>query len=204
MHTPTVRVAAALLVALVTCACVESTPWGAGGERERTSTPATTSRTRTPTPVLGEPPELAGITAAHNRVRARVGAPPLRWNATLAESARRWANACVDTASPRGMIDHSDGRAAGFPGPVGENLHATTAPVADPVDALQGWAAEAANYDYDSNTCARAQCGHYTQVVWSATREVGCGVGHCPRLTYRTTLVCQYSPAGNYVGQRPY
>ncbi|HET9694684.1 MAG TPA: CAP domain-containing protein, partial [Steroidobacteraceae bacterium] len=96
----------------------------------------------------GEPAALAGITAAHNRVRARVGVPPLKWNAQLAEVARRWANACVDVAPPRGMIDHSSGRSDLFPGPLGENLHATTAPAPDPVEAVEDWAAEAKDYDY--------------------------------------------------------
>jgi pathogenesis-related protein 1 len=152
----------------------------------------------------GEPPAVAGITAAHNRVRARVGVPPLQWNAALAEVARRWANACVDREPPRGMIDHSSGRVEGFAGPLGENLYATTAPVAEVEQAVRSWADEAANYDYASNTCKGGVCGHYTQVAWRATREVGCAVGSCPRLQYRSTLVCVYAPAGNVVGQRPY
>ena len=158
-----------------------------------------------PAPAAQEPEAVAGITAAHNRVRARVGVPPLRWNAELAEVARRWANACVDREPPRGMIDHSTGRSDAFAGPLGENLYATTAPVADPVEALRGWADEAKDYDYARNACAPgAMCGHYTQVVWRTTREVGCGVGTCPRLRFRTTLVCNYAPAGNVMGQRPY
>ncbi|HET7203122.1 MAG TPA: CAP domain-containing protein [Steroidobacteraceae bacterium] len=181
--------------------CVE-TPSVAG--HAGTVTPQVTPAARSATPVT-EPAAVAGITAAHNRVRARVGVPPLKWNPQLAEVARRWANACVDRDAARGMLDHSSGRSDLFPGPLGENLHATTAPVANPVEAVEDWAGEARDYDYDRNACRDgAMCGHYTQVVWRTTREVGCAVGSCPRLRFRGTLVCNYWPAGNWVGERPY
>ena len=151
----------------------------------------------------GEPAALAGITAAHNKVRARVGVPPLRWSPALAETARRWANSCVDAQAPHGMLDHSPD---GVPGsvPLGENIYATTGPAADPLVAVKVWADEVVHYDLTRNTCSGGMCGHYTQLVWSTTREVGCGVGSCPRLRFPTTLVCNYSPAGNVIGRRPY
>jgi hypothetical protein len=102
------------------------------------------------------------------------------------------------------MIDHNSGRQAGYPGPIGENIFATTGPRADPVVAVNDWASEAKFYDRRSNSCIGGACGHYTQLVWSATREVGCGVGSCPKLEFRTTLVCNYWPAGNFIGERPY
>jgi hypothetical protein len=156
------------------------------------------------TPSSREPASVAGITAAHNRVRARVGVPPLEWNARLADVARRWASACVDAVEPRGMIDHGPGRAEGFPGPVGENIWGTTAATIDPAFAVEGWASEARDYDYASNTCRGSMCGHYTQLVWRGTGEVGCAVASCPKLRFGTALVCNYWPAGNWVGERPY
>ena len=200
---------ATLGVAVLAWGCSDI-PWSAGGVDAPPNRPvAAPVATPAPAPparrTTGEPAAVAGITAAHNRVRAGVGVPALRWSPQLAEVARRWAHACVDHDAPRGMIDHSAGRSELVAGPLGENLYATTAPVADPVAAVNGWAAEAKDYDYERNTCARgAMCGHYTQVVWRTTREVGCAVGTCPRLRFRTTLVCNYSPAGNVVGQRPY
>jgi pathogenesis-related protein 1 len=65
------------------------------------------------------------------------------------------------------------------------------------------WASERTNYDYATNTC-NGICGHYTQIVWRATRKLGCAVGVCQNLTYRTSLVCNYGPGGNVGGQRPY
>jgi hypothetical protein len=192
---------ATMTLAVLASGCVEAPSitdrTGVVPPRESSSPPPATH--------AAEPSAVAGITAAHNRVRARVGVPPLRWNSQLAEVARRWANACVDRDAPRGMLDHSSGRSDLFPGPLGENLHATTAPVPDPVQAVEDWAAEAKDYDREGNACrGGAMCGHYTQVVWQSTREVGCAVGSCPRLRYRGTLVCNYWPAGNWVGERPY
>lgn len=199
-------VAAATLAACIGLA--GSLPGARGGSSAPTaSEPGSGAGAATP-PVpdaprtSGEPATVAGITAAHNRVREQVGVPPLRWSSELAASARRWANACVDEVAPAGMIDHS-------PDPpkqasIGENLYATTAPKVDPLAAVAGWAGEAQDYDYARNTCRGPMCGHYTQVVWRGTTAVGCAVGSCPRLRFRSTLVCHYSPAGNVVGQRPY
>ena len=43
--------------------------------------------------------------------------------------------------------------------------------------------------------------GHYTQMVWRATTEVGCGIGNNGQTDF---LVCWYSPQGNYIGRVPY
>ena len=192
------------LLALASAGCVDPFTSTSNGVTA-TPQPPRTNPVPPPRSVAGEPTALAGITGAHNRVRARVGVPPLTWNPALAEVAQRWANACVDRQPPRGMIDHSTGDSPAFAGPLGENLHATTGPAVDPAGAIEGWAAEVKDYDYASDTCRRgAMCGHYTQVVWRTTREVGCAVSTCPRLKYRTSLVCNYFPAGNWEGQRPY
>lgn len=191
---------AALALAMFVAACADAPTMS-----QAVAPPVPHASPTRPAAAPNEPVALAGITAAHNRVRARVGVPPLAWNPRLAEVAQHWADACVDRQPPRGMIDHSSGEAPAFPGPLGENLHATTGPAVDPVGAVEGWAAEAQDYDLQQDTCRRgAMCGHYTQVVWRTTREVGCATSTCPRLRYRTSLVCNYFPAGNWEGQRPY
>jgi hypothetical protein len=48
-------------------------------------------------------------------------------------------------------------------------------------------------------------CGHYTQVVWRKTRELGCGYATCKRDGFLVEFwACNYSPAGNVRGQEPY
>jgi uncharacterized protein YkwD len=156
--------------------------------------------TRTTPP---EPPGLEGITSAHNAVRASVDVAPLAWDADLAAVAQAWADGCVDEDAPAGLIDHNPGRSDNYPGYVGENVYgAGGAPSAQ--EAVDLWASEAANYDYDSNSCAPGRvCGHYTQLVWAATERVGCGIAQCSGLTFGNTIVCNYSPGGN-TGGRPY
>ena len=46
-----------------------------------------------------------------------------------------------------------------------------------------------------------ADVAHYTQIIWRDTSEVGCAMAHS---SFREVWVCQYSPPGNVVGQRPY
>lgn len=159
-------------------------------------------------PVVGEPANLVGITAAHNAVRAMVqtatALPPVTWSNQLAATALAWASQCIDTQAPAGLVDHSDGatRSAGHPYTVGENIFGTSG-TATAQGTVDSWASEKANYNYANNTCSGI-CGHYTQIVWRDTREIGCALVDCPDLRFGSTVVCNYGPAGNYSGQRPY
>jgi len=40
--------------------------------------------------------------------------------------------------------------------------------------------------------------GHYTQVVWAESEEVGCGVVQFQEANEETVLVCNYAPGGNF------
>ena len=150
----------------------------------------------------GEPTSLSGITAAHNTVRSGVDIPLLRWDDELAVVAQTWADRCVDNEAPTGLVDHNAGRSDNYPGYVGENIYGSGgAPSAS--QAVNLWAAEVADYDYDSNSCSGV-CGHYTQIVWATSQRLGCGVSNCPGLQFGGTIVCNYSPGGNIGGMRPY
>lgn len=92
----------------------------------------------------------------------------------------------------------------------GENLFASTS-VSNTAAVITSWADEAANYTHDTNTCATGKvCGHYTQVVWRASKQLGCGKATCvansPFGGGGTWYfwVCDYAPPGNYLGQKPY
>src|SRR4051794_31277379 len=131
------------------------------------------------------------ILAAHNVVRAKVGAPGLAWSVPLAGVAQEWAN----TLAAEGRFDHRPNSN------YGENMFRTTNGRRPGAIVVGRWAAEEANFDYSANRCKGGQCGHYTQLVWKATKEVGCAVA---RGGTREVWVCEYSPPGNYIGQRPY
>lgn len=129
---------------------------------------------------------------AHNEVRARVDVPPLRWSDRLAAHAQEWANHLL----ANGQFYHRP-----HP-PFGENLFDIIGPRAhtSPAAVVADWASEEIDYSYRANTC-RGVCGHYTQLVWSGTREVGCAAA---RDSNREVWVCNYNPPGNWVGERPY
>jgi hypothetical protein len=42
--------------------------------------------------------------------------------------------------------------------------------------------------------------GHFTQVVWKGSKQVGCGVAACGDKTY---WVCRYTPTGNWNTNQP-
>lgn len=42
--------------------------------------------------------------------------------------------------------------------------------------------------------------GHFTAMVWKATRRLGCAKGNCPG---QNLWVCQYDPPGNMMGAFP-
>jgi hypothetical protein len=153
----------------------------------------------------GEPAELAGITRAHNDVRAAVDTntplPPLVWNEDLEATARAWASSCTDNEAPSGLIDHNAGRSDGHPYYVGENVYGSSGG-ATGTDAVESWASEEADFDPATGGCSGV-CGHYTQIVWRASVELGCALSNCPGLTYGSSIVCNYGPGGNS-GGRPY
>lgn len=154
----------------------------------------------------GEPANLAGITLFHNQVRAGVQTdtplPFLTWNADLAATAAAWVAQCIDQDSVQGLVDHNPGRSNGHPYYVGENIYGAGGG-ATARQAVDLWAAEGANYNYATNTCSGGTCGHYTQIVWRATLEIGCALGNCPGLQFGNTIVCDYGPGGNS-GGKPY
>lgn len=129
--------------------------------------------------------------AAHNAARAKAGTPPLVWSAKLAQSAQEWADHLIAA----GGLEHRKKNK------YGENLFEMRGAKATPAEVVGRWVSEAANFDYKSNKCRSGQCGHYTQVIWRWTKEVGCAVAEKGA---RQVWVCEYNPPGNYIGQRPY
>ncbi|KAI7876939.1 PR-1 protein [Lichtheimia hyalospora FSU 10163] len=119
------------------------------------------------------------IVQLHNRFRAQHGAPPLKWDNTLAQYAQNWSNGCKFT--------HSGGN-------YGENL---AWGYKSWEEAITHWYDEEKKYDYNSQKMA-VPTGHFSQVVWVGTTNVGCGVSDCPNGPIYT---CSYSPPGNAPGK---
>lgn len=141
--------------------------------------------------------EIDDIIRVHNETRAEVGTAPLKWNCNLAKIAQEWAN--------NDVFEHRKDLDKIIPGIwAGENLSADANPTTSAADMLKGWIEEKAFWNNDAKTCEAGKvCGHYTQMVWKTTTEVGCGIirnGNVMGPEWKdqsTYLVCNYSPGGN-------
>ena len=136
------------------------------------------------------------VLAAHNGYRAQVGVPPLQWSDSLAASAQDWANnlATIGTLQeppdPGAGVNLADGTAGDFS-----------------VTQLAGlWGNEKQNFVDGtfpdvSTTGNWEDVGHYSQMVWRNTTEVGGGLATGQGLDF---LVCYYNPPGNVDGETVY
>lgn len=130
---------------------------------------------------------------AHNRWRAKVGVPNLTWSNTLAAGAQEWANKLAAS----GTLQHD--ASSGF----GENLSISSGPQT-PTEAVDNWGSEKTKCNYKGEPIGTQTCvvGHYTQIVWRNSTELGCGVARAA--DGATFWVCRYNPAGNMMGEKPY
>ncbi len=152
-----------------------------------------------------EPTNLTGITLFHNQVRAAVDTsgvaggplPMMQWDPDLAAHAMTYTAMCKDTDAPTGLVDHSTlayrTNAAGY-SQIGENVFGSGG-TASAQQAVDVWASEKANFTYPGG-CS-GSCGHYTQLVWRTSVNLGCANVTCPGLAYGGTILCMYGPAGN-------
>lgn len=128
------------------------------------------------------------LLAAHNHYRESHCAPPLAWSEELADSASAWAD---ELAERDCALEHSDYDA-------GENLAAGTAGSLDAETVVELWYEEIADYDFMAADFS-PETGHFTQVVWVGSRELGCARADCP--TGHDLWICHYEPRGNMLGE---
>lgn len=163
--------------------------------------------TYSPVPAVDpEAGNLAGMTRLHNYFRWRVGVQPLSWNESLAQDAAVYARECFWGHDPT-----RDNPKFSY---VGENLYATTVQptLASVTESVQAWGDERYDFDFGFTTgqTTGGMVGHYTQMVWDDTSEVGCAVAWCgngiSNLPWSggTMVVCRYGTGGNYTGEMPY
>ena len=131
---------------------------------------------------------ISGIVDRHNAFRALEGAANMEltvWDSSQARAAAAWAEKC------KWKHNRSGQNMARF----GDSKNLT------PV--IQAFYNEKEHYYFDTDTCRKWPCGHYTQVVWAYSRYVGCAVHRCP---YNRRTICNYSPIGNikWGNPRPY
>jgi len=64
--------------------------------------------------------------------------------------------------------------------------------IATSIRATKKWYDEEPDYDYASPGDSTGVVGHFTQIVWRDTCEVGCGEAD-------GYVVCRYAPPGNWM-----
>jgi len=158
----------------------------------------------------------ADVLAAHNVVRQRAGLAPLNWSDGLAELASGRAS---ELARGGCYIRHSPlsdrWQESGFTY-VGENLYKVVNMEPTGVDVVDAWYAEVDDYNYGpvgadcTERCAGRAAppctlGHFTQVMWADTTDVGCALERCPGAKPQAFVaLCSYGPGGNIVGRSPF
>ncbi|XP_062192620.1 pathogenesis-related protein PRB1-2-like [Phragmites australis] len=135
--------------------------------------------------------------ALHNAARGEVGVGDVVWDHTVAAFARAYAARRAGDCK----LGHSDDhKTMGY----GENVYVGPAGKDWTVaEAMEMWVNERQNYDNVSGRCMpQKMCEHYMQVVWRSTTAIGCARVKCDN--GGVFITCNYAPAGNVPGQRPY
>ncbi|KJR89029.1 SCP-like extracellular protein [Sporothrix schenckii 1099-18] len=147
--------------------------------------------------------------STHNTHRQKHSAPPMSWNADLAGYAAAVASSCV--------FAHNLGPGGGG---YGQNLAVSGSSAditsADPNTFLtqaitniwyDGELALYPGYGQPTPDMSNfSKWGHFSQLVWVASTEVGCATHYCPAGTIFPALnswytVCDYKAAGNVASQ---
>jgi pathogenesis-related protein 1 len=137
--------------------------------------------------------QIQEFLSVHNQARAEVGLGPLSWSPTLASYATTWAN---KLAGEGGNLRHRTSSS------YGENLYMSSGS-GSPGAAARAWYAEKRFYNGGPITQGNLlQIGHYTQMVWRDTTEVGFGVARTG--SGGVVIVANYNPPGNWLGRNPY
>ena len=135
------------------------------------------------------------LLAAHNGERTVHGIAPLTWSPALARQAAVWAQYLAQ----RGAFQHAPDRHG-----AGENLWTGTEGYFSPEAMIGGFLDEGYKFHPGrfpdvSATGRWTDVGHYSQLIWPETHELGCALASGQG---RDVLVCRYFPAGNVIGQQ--
>lgn len=120
---------------------------------------------------------------AHNNFRKAHQAPPFTWSSTLARDAEAWAK----QIAREGRLRHDDTKD-------GENVFMVFGREIDGSDAVNSWYSEVKDYNF-SKSGYQSNTGHFTQVVWKGSKELG--IGRAKSADGKVFVVGRYRPAGN-------
>jgi pathogenesis-related protein 1 len=137
----------------------------------------------------------------HNQTRSELNIPPLEWNERIAAYAQEWADYLANKKKCK-MIHRYELKQneAGY----GENIFwGSSVKYFTPLDASIAWYNEKDKFNGRAITWEELpQTGHYTQMIWSSTKEIGAGKAICP--SGAIIIVANYNPGGNIIGSNPF
>ncbi len=133
---------------------------------------------------------MKDILERHNSLRAIHRASALKWNADVQNYAQNWA----DKIAREDRMYHRQ------PNKYGENIYWMSGGNPSAASVVQAWYNEIKQYNFARPGFSGAT-GHFTQVVWKGSTELGCGKARSRR--GGLYVVCNYSPPGNYLGRFP-
>jgi hypothetical protein len=135
----------------------------------------------------------------HNRVRANHCVPALTWSKTQATNAQTSADRCPNDHNRAELKAQNEN----------ENLYngSGSANFTGPQAAFNFWYGEKKDYHFDNPVLVfdakenkGPVNGHFTQVVWKGTGNIGCAVKVCTNGTYYS---CRYQQPGNFNAHVP-
>ncbi|CAG0882447.1 unnamed protein product [Cyprideis torosa] len=136
------------------------------------------------------------ILEQHNKYRLRHSSPPLILDQGINDFAQDWAN----ELAARNQLAHRTENS------YGENLYfywSLNRDSVPPEKAVESWYREIKAYEkyYKTGPPARLipEVGHFTQVVWAASRRLG--VGRAQANNGAWYVVANYDPRGNYLNE---
>eukprot|EP01025_Chloroclados_australasicus_P056197 TRINITY_DN6911_c0_g1_i2.p1 TRINITY_DN6911_c0_g1~~TRINITY_DN6911_c0_g1_i2.p1 ORF type:complete len:732 (-),score=66.34 TRINITY_DN6911_c0_g1_i2:350-2545(-) len=145
------------------------------------STPVPAIVSTTPSPQL--PTSSKAWEDAHNLYRQQHCVQDLNWDQQLGNMAKQFADSCT-------IADV---------GSYGRNIYQTTASSVTALQVVEFWYNNGEGYDFD-NPRFDPQSGTMTQILWSRTTKVGCGIGQMCSDGF-LYVYCIYNPAGNIPNQ---
>lgn len=143
--------------------------------------------------------EAKELVTYHNMARKEVGVGDVKWSTTVAKSAQNWADEIART----GEFTHGSKDSKGF----GQNLSMGMGDDYGVKAAEKQWYSEKNNFPPGTPYTVEGSKtnGHYNQMIWAATTEIGAGKATILTGAHKgwTVIVCEYNPAGNLLGKDP-
>jgi len=154
--------------------------------------------------------QIQSILDVHNQARALVCQSGLEWDDAAAKTAQNYLDnnggQCPPGHSTQSLRDSSYRNFGGtcsnptFPycstAMLGENIAWGSIGFYTPAKLVDLWVGEKADFSCGTLPSYQSSTGHYSQVVWSGTTRVGCGIRDCS--DGMTMLLCNYYPLGNF------